>query len=194
MSLRSWVGLISVSVLLAITAVLLFGTLHAIVIVPIWSRLAGGLPFALLAAIFITWMFANLRQSGRLHGTLPHALMFGALLWLSIFPSTAVSAISRVSGFHRTLETLEITVSLAVAAITGAVMARFFRLNVRLQIASAALVVALVVAMHGPIAVSNGVRPLLLFLGFLPLYLFAAASLWIAAGPFLRVWQNRAGT
>ena len=47
---RWWIRLIIVSSLLAALGVLLFGTLHAIVIVPIWRRLLGGLPFALPAA------------------------------------------------------------------------------------------------------------------------------------------------
>src|SRR4051794_8373268 len=102
--LRSWIGLISVSLLLAIAAVLLFGTLHAIVIVPIWDRLAGGLPFAFLAMVAITWTYAELRRSGRLRATLRHAMIVGALLWLSILPTTTVGVIFRVTGFHRRLE------------------------------------------------------------------------------------------
>lgn len=182
---RSWIGLLSVSLLLAISAVLLFGTLHAIVIVPIWDRLAGGLPFAFVAAIAITWFFTELRRSGRLGGDLRHALAFGALLWISILPTTTVGVISRATGFHRRLENLEMAMCLAVAAATGALMARFFRLSIRLQIAGAVLAVVLVLAMAGPIPVSNGTRPILLLIGFLPLYLFAAVALSLVGRRFL---------
>lgn len=183
---RSWIVLLFVSLLLAISGDLLFGTLHAIVIVPIWRRLAGGLPFAFVAAIAITWLFTELRHSGRLGADLRHALAFGALLWISILPPTTVGVISRATGFHRKLETVEIAVCLVVAAITGTLLARFFRLSIRLQIASAVLVVVLVLAMAGPIPVSNGARPLLLLLGFLPLYLFAGIALSVA-GRLLRL-------
>jgi hypothetical protein len=184
MRFRSWIALLFVSLLLAILSVLLFGTLHAIVIVPIWSRLAGGLPFAFVAALAITWLFTELRRAGRLGADLRHALAFGALLWISILPSTTAGVISRVTGFHRKLETVEVAVCLAVAAVTGALLARFFRLSIRLQIAGAVVVVVLVLAMAGPIPVSNGARPLLLLIGFLPLYLVAGIALSLAACRF----------
>src|SRR5205823_4372200 len=159
---RWWIRLIIVSSLLAALGVLLFGTLHAIVIVPIWRRLAGGLPFALLAATGLTWFFASLRTCGRIQTDMRHALLFGLLLWISVLPTTAVGLISRLSGFHRRFDALETIVAIVVAAGSGALLAYVFRLPVRLRIASAVVVVALVVAMAGPIPISNGLRPVLL--------------------------------
>jgi hypothetical protein len=176
-SVRSCIGLFSVSLFLAIIGVLLFGTLHAIVIVPIWRRLLGGFPFALVAAAGMTWFFAALRSSERLRSNWRHTLAFGALLWISVLPTTAVGLISRVSGFHRRFDTLETVAALVVAAGSGALLARLFRLPTRLQITGAALVVVLVLAMAGPIPITNGPRPALLWLGFLPLYVFASVAL-----------------
>ena len=159
-------------------------------IVPIWDRLAGGLPFAFVAMIAITWTYAELRRSGRLRANLRDALIFGALLWLSILPTTTVGVIFRVTGFHRRIESVEIALGLAIAAATGALLARVFRLTRRLQIAAAVLIVVLVTTMSGPIPVSNGRRPALLLLGFLPLYLVASTSLWIVGPMFLRDLQT----
>ena len=181
MPFRSWIALFSVSLLVAIISVLLFGTLHAIVIVPIWRRLLGGLPFALVPAAGMTWFFTALRRSERLQSNWRHTLAFGALLWISVLPTTAVGLISRVSGFHRRFDTLETIVALAVAAGTGALLAHLFRLPMQLRVAGAALVVALVLAMAGPIPVANGMRPVLLWLGFLPLYLLASIALSLAS-------------
>jgi hypothetical protein len=177
MSFRSCIALLSVSVVLAMIGVALFGTLHAIVIVPIWGRLLGGLPFALVAAAGMTWFFAALRRAERIRSDWRHTLAFGALLWISVLPTTAVGLISRISGFHRRFDTLDTIVALAVAAATGVLLAYIFRLPFHLRIASAALVVALVLAMAGPIPVANGMRPILLWLGFLPLYLLASIAL-----------------
>jgi hypothetical protein len=173
--------LLSVSLCLAIIGVLLFGTLYAIVIVPIWRRLLGGLPFALIAAAGMTWFYAALRTFGRLRSNWRHTLAFGALLWISVLPTTAVGLVSRVSGFHRRFDTLETIAALAVAAGTGALLAHLFRLPIRLRVAGAVLVVALVLAMAGPIPVANGMRPVLLWLGFLPLYVLASIALSLAS-------------
>ncbi len=86
--------------------------------------------------------------------------------------------ISRLSGFHGQEGSLEVGLALAIAALTGAGLARVFRLPWRLQLAASVLVVSLVLVMAGPIPVSNGSRALLLFVGFLPLYILASAALF----------------
>jgi len=66
------VCLISVTVLLAAIGTLAFGALHAILIVPIWRRLVGGFPFALLAAAAITLSYRHLRRVNKIgHGFWP---------------------------------------------------------------------------------------------------------------------------
>ncbi len=177
---RRWWRLLLVSVLLAALGVLLFGTLHAAIIAPIWRRLVGGLPFAFPAAAAMTWTWSELRRAGALRPTLGHALAFGCLLWLAVLPTTACGTIFRLTGLHRRLPTLELVLALAVAAASGALVARAWRQRLPLQLAAATLAVAMVLAMAGPVPVSNGVKPLLLWLGFLPLFVLAAVALRLA--------------
>jgi hypothetical protein len=175
---RPWWRLLLTAVFLAALGVALFGTLHAVTIEPIWRSLVGGLPFSLVASLALTWMFAELRRASVLRRSLSHILAFGTLIWLSLLPTTLFGVISRLSGFHRQEGSLEVGLALVIAALTGAGLARGFRLPWRLQIAAAVLVVCLILVMAGPIPVSNGSRALLLFAGFLPLYILASAVLF----------------
>ena len=66
-------------VLLGIVGVLMFGAVHALETVPIWSRLAGGLPFAIVAAVIVTYAFHELCHSRRWLPTFSGGLRFGLL-------------------------------------------------------------------------------------------------------------------
>ncbi len=44
--------------------VALFGAIHAAIIVPIWTRLTGGIPFGVVAGLAIGWAFYELRGQG----------------------------------------------------------------------------------------------------------------------------------
>jgi hypothetical protein len=174
---RPWGRLALAAVLLAILGTALFGALHALVIVPIWRRLPGGLPFAGLLAVVLTWTWGELRRAGLLASSLPHALAFGGLLWLAVLPTTLLGTVSRLTGLHRRAESLEMAGALLVAALTGLGLARLFRSPLGLQLTSAALAVTLVLGMAGPVPVVNGPRPRLLLVGFLPLFVAAALGL-----------------
>ncbi len=80
--------LVGIGVLLGTAGVLLFGTVHALAIVPIWGRLAGGLAFAIVAALGVTWVFHTLARAGRWSLTLGAGLRFGALCWVAEVPAT----------------------------------------------------------------------------------------------------------
>jgi hypothetical protein len=166
---------------LGLAGILLFGALHALLIVPIWRRLVGGIPFALLAAAAIAWVYLDLRDSGRLAPGLRDGCLYGALLWLSVLPTTLLGSILRITGFHRQSGNLELAAELITAALTGAAVGRLWGRTHRLALAWACLVTGLVLAMAGPIPVVNGRRPLFLFLGFLPLYVVAGLTLAILA-------------
>jgi len=104
-----------------------------------------------------------------------HRLLgFGVLLWLSVLPTTAFGAFLRATRFHQQNGTIEVIGSVLVAAATGALIGRSLRLRSWWLAAAALLPVALVVAMAGPIPVNNGRRPVLLLLGFLPIFVAAA--------------------
>src|SRR4029079_14270737 len=100
----------------------------------------------------------------------PPALGFGVLLWLSVLPTTAFGAILRLTRFHQQNGTVEVAGALLVAAATGALIGRFPRLRSWRLVGMALLPVALVIAMAGPVPLNNGPRPVLLLLGFLPVF------------------------
>src|SRR5262245_29377559 len=79
------------ALVLAVGGTVLFGTLHALLIEPIWLRLFGGLPFALLAAAGMTWCYSELVARGLLSGRIAGGAFFGAALWIALLPMTAVA-------------------------------------------------------------------------------------------------------
>lgn len=183
-----------VVLVLAVAGTALFGSLHALVIVPIWRRLLGGLPFAALAAGAMTWVYVALVASNRLAVGFKGALRFGALLWLSVLPATLLGATLRISGLHRREGTLELAAELIVAAATGALAGRLWLHSTRRAIECACLVTALVLAMAGPIPITNGRRPQLLLLGFLPVFTLGALSLsglcrWLSLPVHVRIGE-----
>jgi hypothetical protein len=166
-----------VILVLGVAGTVLFGTLHALVIVPIWRRLFGGLPFATLAAGAMTWVYASLLASSRLAAGFRGSVRYGILLWLSVLPTTLLGATLRLTGLHRQTGNLELGAELIVAAATGALAGRLWLHSTPRAIECGCLVTALVLAMAGPIPITNGPRPQLLFMGFLPVFIVGALTL-----------------
>jgi hypothetical protein len=78
----------------------LFGTIHSIVIVPIWSRLIRGLPFALVLGLAVTWAYHEYRKSASPPPAVGAGLRFGALIWLAGLPATALGFGMRLTQDH----------------------------------------------------------------------------------------------
>jgi hypothetical protein len=179
--LRRLARYLVVTLVLGALATLLFATLHALVIVPIWRRMLGGVPLALFGAAAMTLFFGELRRAGEIGRGPGPVLAFGALAWLSVLPATAYGALLRALHLHRG-DALEVAGALVVAGATGAAFARLRRMRWRWVLASAAFVATLVLVMAGPIPVTNGRRPVLLLLGFLPLFVGLSAVLGLCLG------------
>jgi len=173
---------LAVVLTLSVTGTLLFGILHALVITPIWWRIIGGLPFATLASAAMTWTYVQLVAAGHLSPGLRGGALFGAALWISVFPTTLFGAALRLTGLHRRTGNLELIIEIAIAGITGALVGALWLRSTRRAIECACVVIALVLAMAGPIPVTNGQRPQLLFLGFLPLLILAGMALSFLRG------------
>jgi hypothetical protein len=167
------------SVVLAVAGTALFGTLHAWLIEPIWRRLPGGLPFALLAGVGMTWCFLELVARGVLSGRIASGALFGASIWVALLPMTAFAAFLRVSGLRSRLGGFEAAAELLVAAATGVAVGFAVARSWRVALAAGACLAAVVLAMAGPIAVTVGPRHRHLFIGFLPIYVAAGAALSI---------------
>src|SRR2546423_10261015 len=76
-----------------LAGVLGFGAVHAVAIVPIWSRLLGGLPFGLVAGALVGWAFAEVASPGARGGA--QGVRFGALMWALLLPATLLDNLRR---------------------------------------------------------------------------------------------------
>src|ERR1044072_9285314 len=163
------------ALVLAVGGTLVFGALHAVLIEPIWRRLVGGLPFALVAAAGMTWCYSELVSRRLLSGRVAGGALFGAALWVALLPMTAVAAALRMSGLRARLGGFEVGVDLVVAAATGLVVGFAASRSWRVALASGVCMTAVVLAMAGPVAVTVGPTHRYLFVAFLPLYVAAGA-------------------
>lgn len=183
MSLRpaaQWPIYLATTVGLAVGGTLLFGTLHALLIEPIWPRLVGGLPFALLAAGGMTWSHAELVARRIVPAGVGGGALFGAGLWVALLPMTAVAAAIRVSGVRASLGSAEPIVEIGVAALTGSAIGYSASRSWRVTLACAVCMTVVILAMAGPIAVTVGSTQRKLLLGFLPVYMAAGVALSLA--------------
>jgi hypothetical protein len=167
------------SVVLAVAGTALFGTLHAWLIEPIWRRLPGGVPFALLASVGMTWCYSELVARGVLSGGIAGGALFGAAIWAALLPMTAFAAYLRVSGLRSRLGDLEIGADLLVVAATGVAVGFAVSRSWRVALAAGACLTGVALAMAGPIAVTVGATHRHLLIGFLPIYIAAGAGLSI---------------
>lgn len=157
-----------------LAAGLVFATLHAIIIVPIWTRMGGGLAMAILAGMVVGLAFAELERGSS--GGAVAGMRFGALLWLSVAPVTLVDALVRPILLRR-FEWLEVVVAIAMAIAGGALLGHWRGGTRRAVLAGAAAAVMLTVAMAGPVPIGNGLRALKIFLAVFPACLAAGLVL-----------------
>ena len=170
-------------VALALLATVAFGTMHAIVLVPIWSRLAGGLPFTIAGAAAATWCFTELRRGPwRSWPWLRAGLAFGAGAWLALLPATAAGIGARRSGLHASHDDIETALEFAIAAATGGALGWWLVRTRRGALAAATFLATLLAVQAGPVPVGNGRRPLVVFLSLSVLYPLCGAALAAIAG------------
>jgi hypothetical protein len=138
---------------------LLFATIHAIVIVPIWGRMTQGLVFGVLAGMAAGWAFAELKvEHTPAHSRLRDGVTFGVLLWLAVVPVTLANAFLRHTGFAKTHEAITDTIAVILAVLGGSVLGWVLSHRRRGAAAGAAGVLMLTAAMGGPVPVARSVR------------------------------------
>jgi hypothetical protein len=145
-------------------AVLAFGTVHAWLIVPIWPRLAGGLPVALLAGLALAWAFdrvANVRgwQSPA------RGLLFGVYMFGTLMPATAADAALRLNGMRLGDTTPGMVGGVALFALAGFVTGRVLSRERSTALVCAAAALALMVVAGGPLPIVRSPRAAALSLG-----------------------------
>ena len=150
---------------------LAFAAAHALIIIPIWTRMGSGLVFGALAGAASGWALVELYPSVVSARPRTAALLgtgFGALLWLLVTPVTAADALLRAVGIARRYELVAVGVALVVAIGAGAAFGWYRTHRRGGLVAGAVATLALTVAMAGPVPVANGPRAVGIFLAVLP--------------------------
>lgn len=161
-------------VIVGLAGTLSFGLAHALLIVPIWSRLPGGLVVALPCGVFFAWAFDELYSDSHTV-RLRDGAAFGAALWVLLLPMTLAAAWLRVTGVRQALGPLEAGLDLAIVGATGFLAAWWKTRRIRASLALLIALVTSVLAMAGPVPVTNGPTEAGLFVSFLPIFLTAGA-------------------
>jgi hypothetical protein len=157
--------------------VALFGAIHAAIIVPIWTRLSGGIPLAVGAGLAIGWAFFELPGSARLNVGATRALAFGFLLWATLIPMTLFGVIVRATGIHGQDDTWEVVLELVLTFGTGVATGRLISGQWRAALALGAASLALTLTQAGPIPVMNSGRAASLFGALAAVYLVCMIAL-----------------
>jgi hypothetical protein len=160
-------ALAALSLLLGAAGVLLFGAVHALAIVPIWWRLAGGLPFAVVAAVPVTWLYHTLVRAGRWPLASGAGLRFGALCWAAGLPATIFVNLMRLAYAPGFRPGWVDPVSVVVAAATGAALFGPLGRSRWTALAGAVATGTLLAMAGGVVPVVNGRRAAALWAGLL---------------------------
>jgi hypothetical protein len=161
--------------------VALFGAIHAAIIVPIWTQLSGGIPFAVGAGLAIGWAFFELPGSARLNVGVMRALAFGFLLWATLITMNLFGVIVRATGIHGQDDTWEVVLELVLTVGTGVAAGRLIGGRWRSALALAAASLALTLTQAGPIPVMNSARAASLFAALGAVYIVCIIALWFIA-------------
>ncbi len=146
----------------------LFALLHALVIRPVWSQLAGGLPFVLAIGLAVAWAYHEFVKAAPRRACAAGGLRFGALMWLSAWPATALANVMRVRT-QASLPAWFDYVALVLALAGGALALWAVTRSRRAAVAGAVAGAVLLAAGGGPLPILRGGRVVELWLGLLVL-------------------------
>lgn len=144
-------------VAVGLSAVLAFGAIHAVLIVPIWSRLAGGIPLALLAGLSLAWAFD---RGARVQGwqTPVHGLGFGVYMFGTLLPATALDAAMRLNGMRLGDTTPGMVGAVALFALSGMLAGWVSSRQRTTAIVFAVAALALMAVSGGPLPIVRSAR------------------------------------
>jgi hypothetical protein len=155
-----------------------FATLHALIIVPIWDRMFGGLVGAVATGAVVGWGYAELHpEPADVSASALSGARFGALLWLVVTPVSIVDAALRAVGFLPRYELAGVVIALALCITAGAIWGWRSTGRWRGTIAVAAATLALTLAMAGPVPIGRSIWAFGIFLAVLPACVIAGGVL-----------------
>ena len=151
-----------------------FGLAHAIIIVPIWARLLGGVPFAAGAGVALAWAFDEFARNRS--QSIGLGVQFGAVMFLTLLPATALEAAMRLMGL-RTLDWTEVVPAVTLVVVSGAAAGWWTTRRREAALAFAVAALALMLATAGPLPVAQSARGAWLSLAIAPICLISGATL-----------------
>jgi hypothetical protein len=161
---------------LGMAGLALFAGLHAIVIKPVWSQLAMGIPFVIAIGIAVAWAYHEFVKTVPTAVCSSGGMRFGALLWFSALPATALASWMRVKTGTSLPDWVD-WVSAALALAGGAVALGSVTRSRRAALAGAIAALVLLAAGGGPLPVVRGGRVLELWFGLFVLETLGGALL-----------------
>lgn len=157
---------------------MVFATLHAFIIVPIWDRMIGGLVFGALAGAVAGWAYAELYpEQLDVTPSMKTGATYGGLLWLAVTPVSVADAILRAIGFLPRYELVGVVVAVVIAVAMGARWGWSRTRRKRAMVACAAATLALTMAMAGPVPIGRNLWSFGIFLAVLPASIVAGTIL-----------------
>lgn len=155
-----------------------FAAVHALLILPIWSRIPGGMLQSVPVGIALAWAFDHLARA-RGWRTAAHGAVFGGVMFLTLVPGTAFANALRLAGAHAGDWPATLAV-LAIAAASGWSAGWALTRERRASRALAIAAVVLTFGASGPIPVVNSARAAWLFVGFIPICVVAGIATAVA--------------
>lgn len=152
---RVRVRIIIIGCMLGVAGLSLFAGLHALIIKPVWSQLAGGLPFVIAIGIAVTWAYHEFVKVVPNRVCSTGGLRFGAMMWLSALPATAFANLMRVK-LGGSLPAWMDFVSFGLALAGGAAVIGAVTKSRRAAGAAAIASAVLLTAAGGPLPVLRG--------------------------------------
>ncbi|HET7190113.1 MAG TPA: hypothetical protein VFI52_18300 [Gemmatimonadaceae bacterium] len=175
----------------SLAAALVFATAHALIIVPIWNRVAGGVALAAIAGAACGHAFSVILPDATRHGIDRAARLgarYGALLWLAVAPISLADAVLRAAGIARRYDPLADIVAVLLALAGGWALGNRIGRTRRAAAWGAVATLLLTCAMGGPVPIARNLRTLGIWLAVLPACVVAGSML----GMMLTWWECRA--
>jgi hypothetical protein len=167
-----------------ILAVLAFGTVHALLIVPIWTRLAGGVPFAVLSGLLLAWAFDRAAHP-RGWSAVNHGLLFGVVMYATLLPATVVDAVMRMNGMRLGDSTVGMVAMIGLYVLGGSAAGWLLSRRRSTAIVFAMATLALMAVSGGPLPIVRSARAMWLSVGIGAICLASGAII-----PPLRSWAR----
>lgn len=166
---------------IGLLGVVLFGAIHAVIIIPIWTRLLGGFPFGLVAGLAMGWALYELRVPLQSRARVIVTLAFGVLVWATLIPMTLFGVMLRVTGMHGGDDAWEVLSESLLAVGTGVAAGRLITRRWRAALALGTASLGATLTQAGPIPVMNSVRAAWLFAALTVVYLACGLALGLVA-------------